>query len=314
MFSLKASDMQDIGGVPPILSDSFHFEEPLAARLRRWMLGLAYPLRLKRIAILPRVLARTLDHVVLGKGASPMASAECVLHGSQGFAGVSDDLSVDALLSAYRKGFFPFCHLGPMKWWNPETRAVLTPKETHVPKKVRQLLRNGKFSVTFDRDFASVIRACAQVRPGKTPLTWITSRVMSAYHDLHLAGFAHSVEVWDSEKRLVGGLYGVALGEVFFGESQFSNADHASKVGVAVLHEHLAHWGFKLRDAKFMTGHLQSLGFREMPRAEFLAELKAHAHKPDRRGRWQIEEAVVSEMAPRQPNRQTPQQDPQKAA
>ena len=113
-----------------------------------------------------------------------------------------------------------------------------------------------------DQDFAGVIEACAAPRPGKTPLTWITPRVMRAYWEAHKAGYAHSVEVWDEEGRLVGGLYGLAIGKVFFGESQFSAVEHASKVALVALHRQLAAWGYHLRDGKWMTPHLASFGFR----------------------------------------------------
>jgi leucyl/phenylalanyl-tRNA--protein transferase len=288
---------------PVILSEHRQFDETWAAWLRRWTLGLVYPLRRTRIEILPRVLMSTFSFILLGKRNRVCAGNEKMLHGPQGFAGISEDMSVNALVSAYRNGLFPFCHLGPMKWWSPETRAVLDPQNAHVSKKIRQLLRSGKYAVTFDQDFAGVIKACAEVRPGKTPLTWITPRVMSAYHDLHLAGYAHSVEVWDKEGKLIGGAYGVAAGEVFFGESQFSRADHASKIAIAVLHEHLAKWGFKLRDAKFMTGHLESLGFHTLTRAEFMSELAVHAHKPDRRGKWQVEATVTAKPTASAPAR-----------
>ena len=106
-----------------------------------------------------------------------------------------------------------------MKWWCPEERAVIDPAETHVGKNLRRLLRQEKFRITFDQDFAGVIAACAAPRSGKVPLTWITPRVMQAFWKAHKAGYAHSVEVWDRENRLVGGLYGMAIGKVFFGES-----------------------------------------------------------------------------------------------
>jgi len=122
-------------------------------------------------------------------------------------------LSVDALLANYRRGYFPVCHIGAMKWWCPEERAVIDPSRTHVGRNLRRLLRQGKFTITMDQDFAGVIAAHAVPRSSKTPLTWITPRVMRAYYDAHKAGYAHSVEVWDEEGRLVGGLYGLAIGK-----------------------------------------------------------------------------------------------------
>jgi leucyl/phenylalanyl-tRNA--protein transferase len=166
---------------------------------------------------------------------------------------------------------------------------VLYPHETHIEKNLRRLIRQGRYAITFDRDFAAVMRACAEPRSGKTPLTWITPKMMRAFWALHEQGHAHSVEIWDRDSRLVGGLYGLAAGGVFFGESQFSFVRDASKMAVAALHCHLAHWGFGLRDAKWQTEHLASLGFREIPRAEFLRELEAHAWKDGRVGRWSVD-------------------------
>jgi leucyl/phenylalanyl-tRNA--protein transferase len=267
------------------------FCETAAAMARRVLLGLAFPLRPIRLRVLPAVLWLTAEFFI----APALAERRFEVpkyRGWQGFVGVSEDLSPPALLDGYRSGIFPFCHVGPMKWWCPEVRAVLVPDETHIEKNLRRLIRQKKYKVTFDTDFAAVVRACAEPRPGKTPLTWITPRIMRAYDDLHKAGHAHSVEVWDAEGKLVGGLYGVASGGVFFGESQFSIVRDASKIAVATLHCHLAHWGFALRDAKWPTDHLKQLGFRLMPRDEFLAVLKAHAWKPGRVGRWAVDEAL----------------------
>jgi leucyl/phenylalanyl-tRNA--protein transferase len=142
------------------------------------------------------------------------------------------------------------------------------------------------------------MRACAQPRERKTPLTWITPRIMRAFWALHQAGYAHSVEVWD-EGDLVGGLYGLAIGDVFFGESQFSRTEHASKVAVAVLHSHLAYWGFALRDAKSISPHLASLGFKTVDRATFQGLLRDYAWRPGRVGRWAVESGLdVSRWKP----------------
>jgi leucyl/phenylalanyl-tRNA--protein transferase len=187
---------------------------------------------------------------------------------------------------------FAFCHLGPPKWWSPEVRAVLRPEESHIESNLRRLIRKGKYRVTFDEDFAGVMRSCAAPREGRPPLTWVTPRVMRAFWALHRMGHAHSVEVWDEGGDLVGGLYGLAAGDVFFGESQFSFVRDASKIAVATLHCHLADWGFVLRDAKFSNSHLSSLGFHEMPREEFLAILRQHAWEAKRVGRWAVDPAL----------------------
>jgi leucyl/phenylalanyl-tRNA--protein transferase len=267
------------------------FRETAAAMARRILLGLAFPLRPFRLRVLPAVLWLTAEFLIAPALAERRLEAP-KYRGWQGFVGISEDLSPQSLLDGYRRGLFPFCHVGPMKWWCPEVRAVLVPDETHIEKNLRRLIRQKKYKVTFDRDFAAVMRACAEPRPGKTPLTWITPRIMRAYYELHKAGHAHSVEVWDAEGKLVGGLYGLASGGVFFGESQFSTVRDASKIAVATLHCHLAHWGFALRDAKWPTDHLKQLGFRLMPREEFLAVLKEHAWKPGRVGRWAVDETL----------------------
>jgi leucyl/phenylalanyl-tRNA---protein transferase len=268
------------------------FRETLAARLRRWILGSAYALQPKRIALMPRLTLMTLAHVC-GLAEAESRIAEHPVHYSKhGLIGISQNLGVDQLVTAYRRGIFPVCHIGPMKWWSPAERAVLFLENTHIESNLRRLLRQGKYSVTFDRDFAGVMRGCAEPRPGKTPLTWITPRIMDAFWAVHEAGYAHSVEVWDSENRLVGGSYGLAVGDIFFGESQFSRVRDTSKIATAVLNCHLAHWGFVLRDAKWLTGYLASSGYTLIGRTSFEDILRRHAQGPDRVGRWQVDETL----------------------
>jgi leucyl/phenylalanyl-tRNA--protein transferase len=210
-------------------------------------------------------------------------------YSKRGLVGISNDLSVPALVANYSRGFFPVCHMGAMKWWSPEVRAVIDPAETHISRNVRKLLRQHKFTVTMDQDFAGVMEACARPRPGKVPLTWITPRIMQAYWDAYKAGYGHSVEVWDEDGRLVGGLFGLAIGKVYFGESQFSAVEHASKIATLALHRHLAEWGYHVRDGKWMTPHLASLGFKPMTRDEFQALVAEHVHEPGHVDRWAID-------------------------
>jgi leucyl/phenylalanyl-tRNA--protein transferase len=265
------------------------FRERWTDRLRRWALGLAYALRPKRIGILPRMTLMTLQQATGRDSDWDRLPENPTYYSWRGLVGVSDDLSVEALLRNYRRGYFPFCHMGPMKWWSPDTRAVMDPAELHVGKNLKRLLRQHQFQISFDQDFAAVMEACARPRDGKVPLTWITPRIMQAFYEAHRAGYAHSVEVRDDSGALVGGLYGLALGQVFFGESQFHHAEHMSKVAMVALHRHLAAWGFRLRDAKWMTPHLQSYGFYEVPRAEFLGMLDLYADQPGMVGRWRAD-------------------------
>jgi leucyl/phenylalanyl-tRNA--protein transferase len=265
------------------------FTESLPRRLKRWVLGTAYALVPKRIGLLPRLLLLSVAHLLAPEAERERLPQDPNYYGKRGLVGISNDLSVKALLANYRAGYFPVCHIGSMKWWCPEQRAVIDPADTHVAKNLRRLLRQEKFSITFDRDFAGVIAACAAPRPGKVPLTWITPRVMHAYWRAHQAGYAHSVEVWDKNGRLVGGLYGLAIGKVFFGESQFSIVEHTSKLALVALHRHLLEWGYHVRDGKLMTQHLASFGFKSMPRAAWQELLKKHVDKPGRVGRWHFD-------------------------
>lgn len=265
------------------------FREPWGRRLRRIVLGIAYALKPQRIALLPRLWRMTLAYYLSPKAVRDELPAWPEYITEWGLAGISDDLSVPALLRNYKRGLFPVCHIGPMKWWCPSVRAVQDPQIAHVGRHVRKLIRRHNFTVTMDTDFAAVMEACAQPRPGKTPLTWITPKIMRAFYDAYKAGYAHSVEVWDAQGRLVGGLFGLAIGQVYFGESKFCRAPHASKVAVAYLHRHLAAWGYRLYDAKWMTPHLAETGFMPMPRDDFLSLLPWYTSERGDVGRWAVD-------------------------
>lgn len=268
------------------------FHESGRTRMRRWMLGAAYALKPERISVLPRLSLATAKYILGSRTTRDELAQEPRLHGALGFAGVSNELGVGTMLDRYRRGLFPICHIGPTKWWSPAQRAIIAPDELRIARSTRKILRQNRFHITFDEDFAAVMEACSMPRPGKTPLTWITPRIMHAFWALHVAGYAHSVETWDDGGRLVGGLYGLAIGGVFFGESRFAYSDNASKVGVAVLHHHLSHWGFGLRDAKWMSAHLSSLGFRPVERATFETLLKDQVNRPGRVGRWEVDDTL----------------------
>jgi len=200
---------------------------------------------------------------------------EKALREPNGLLAAGGDLSAQRLIAAYRHGCFPW-YQGeqPLLWWSPDPRTVLFPNELHVSRSLAKCLRQQRFQVTFDQDFAAVIRECAGPR-SYTDGTWITDAMRSAYQQLHEMGVAHSVEVWHDE-QLVGGLYGLAMGRLFFGESMFSRADNASKVGFVTLVRQLQQWDFVLIDCQMPTTHLQSLGARPIPRSEFAAALRTH--------------------------------------
>lgn len=197
---------------------------------------------------------------------------EQALRNPNGLLAAGGDLSAGRLISAYRHGCFPWFQEGqPILWWSPDPRMVLLPAELHVSHSLRKLMRQGRFTVSFDRDFAAVIQACAAPR-SYADGTWITPAMQDAYRELHRRGIAHSVEVWQHD-QLVGGLYGLAMGRLFFGESMFSRTTNASKIAFVTLTERLRECGFALIDCQMHTQHLASFGAREIPRAEFAGYL-----------------------------------------
>ncbi len=203
-----------------------------------------------------------------------------------GLLAVGGDLGSARLLLAYSMGIFPWYSEGqPILWWSPDPRCVLDLDDFHVSRRLRRVLGHEKFRVTFDEDFPGVIRGCASVgRPGQDG-TWITAEMERAYVRLHEAGLAHSAECWLG-RHLVGGIYGIALGRGFFGESMFHRETDASKVALARLVDRLAGWGFHFIDAQVTTSHMLSLGAREVPRTAFLKSLEEALRHPTRRGSW----------------------------
>jgi leucyl/phenylalanyl-tRNA---protein transferase len=201
---------------------------------------------------------------------------ERALDEPSGLLAAGGDLSTARLLAAYRRGIFPWYSPGqPVLWWSPDPRAVLFPEEFHCTRSLAKTLRNGGFECAIDRDFRGVIEACAAPRPQSVG-TWITPEMMAAYIELHRRGYAHSVETYQGS-RLVGGLYGVRLGGVFFGESMFSRERDSSKVALARLVETCVAEGIALIDCQMASAHLESLGSRRIPRARFQAMLREQA-------------------------------------
>lgn len=203
--------------------------------------------------------------------------------------GIAADLSVPVLVTAYVAGLFPHSHVGTPKWLSPTQRCVLFFQNLHISKRLRRLMRQRRYTVTFDRDFEGVIKACAGKREGHRRITWITPRIMHAYAELFDAGYAHSFEVWNEEGKLVGGGYGVAVGRIFTTESQFSHEPNTSKLGFTVLNWHLAKWGYLLNDGKGPTPTILEMGFHLIPRTEFLELLEKSAKEGGKPGRWSVE-------------------------
>lgn len=257
----------------------------------RWVLGTAWALRPRRISALPRLAAIWLKH--LAKPASALPDPECSFH-DIGLCGIAHEVTTETLLSAYRRGLYPFAHCGPLKWYSPPKRCVLTFADQRINKNVMRLMRQERYTVTFDRAFEEVIVACAGRRDGKWHLTWITPRIMRLYADLYDAGHVHTFEVWNRNGALVGGGYGVAVGGAFFTESQFSRESNTSKIGFAVFNRHLERWGFAFNDGKNRTPTLLEAGFREIERRAFLEWLADATTRPGKAGRWEVELPVAA--------------------
>ncbi len=202
------------------------------------------------------------------------------------------DLSPQRLIEAYRLGIFPWYAKGePILWWSPDPRMVLFPAEIRISRSLRKILRQAPFQITLDSCFVDVIHACASTPRSGQPGTWITTEMQQAYTRLFQHGFTHSVEVW-ADTQLVGGLYGVALGKVFYGESMFSRQPNASKIALAHLARFLAERGFGLIDCQMSTPHLASMGGREIPRQEFVRRLQKWADMLPLNSRWPREGAA----------------------
>jgi leucyl/phenylalanyl-tRNA---protein transferase len=209
---------------------------------------------------------------------------------ADGIVAIGGDLKPARLLAAYRRGIFPWYSEGqPILWHSPDPRFVLQPEALHVPRSLARLLRKAPYRLTLDTAFDQVIDACAQTdRPGQNG-TWITRDMRAAYLNLHREGWAHSAEAW-REGQLVGGLYGVAIGGVFYGESMFALAPDASKAAFVTLVQQLRRWGFGLIDCQQETNHLERFGATLWPRARFTAELSRLVTQPGRPGPWRFDE------------------------
>ncbi|MGF1533295.1 MAG: leucyl/phenylalanyl-tRNA--protein transferase [Bernardetiaceae bacterium] len=197
-----------------------------------------------------------------------------------GLLGVGGDLSTARLMEAYRQGIFPwYAPEDPIQWWSPDPRFVLYSDRLRIPKSVRPLLRKQRFRVTVNADFAGVIRACKEIYRPQQEGTWISDELEASYLRWHQEGIAHSVEVWEGD-QLVGGLYGELLGRVFFGESMFSRASNASRVGFIVWVRNLQAQGLSLIDCQIYTEYLASFGAELIPRDVFLAQLRREQQQP----------------------------------
>jgi len=229
--------------------------------------------------------------------ADPFPPVERALDSPDGLLAAGADLSVGRLIDAYTHGIFPWFNEGdPILWWSPDPRMVLVPAQFHASKSLKRRLRTPGLTVTFDTAFARVLDECAAPRDGD-PGTWLVPAMRRAYVALHESGLAHSVEVWQ-DGVLVGGVYGVAIGRMFYGESMFSRRPDGSKVALARLAAQLDRWGFPLFDCQLETDHLASLGATTMPRRAFVRQVARLVREPDRSGPWRFDSDLAMHDAP----------------
>ncbi len=205
-----------------------------------------------------------------------------------GLLAVGGDLSPQRLVKAYRSGIFPwFNDEDPILWWSPDPRMVLFPNELSISRSLHKLLKKHQYEIRTDAGFREVMQACTEPRKAQSG-TWITDEMVEAYTTLHHMGVAHSVETW-MDGVLVGGLYGIALGRMFYGESMFSRVSDASKIAFVHLVKQLEIWEFGMIDCQMKTRHLASLGAREIPREEFALRLGRLIDAPSQSGIWHFD-------------------------
>ena len=211
-------------------------------------------------------------------------AVEEALEEPNGLLAFGGDLRPERILAAYRRGIFPWYQDDqPILWWSPNPRAVLFPEQIHISRSMQKSLRSERFSLRMDTDFAGVMQGCAEITERRSG-TWITEPMRKAYCKLHELGYAHSIEVWSQEKngeaeKLIGGLYGIALGAVFFGESMFSREENASKIALIRLSQQLQRWGFAVLDCQVSNPHLHSMGASTIARSDFVKLLRQHTDR-----------------------------------
>ena len=220
---------------------------------------------------------------------TPFPPVDQALKTPDGVLALGGELSVHRLLDAYRQGVFPWFNAGdPILWWSPSSRMVIVPEEIRVSRSLHKVLRNKNYEIRTDSAFEQVMRACAAPRCGQHAGTWIHDNMIAAYVQLHRVGMAHSVETWING-RLAGGLYGVSIGRMFYGESMFSHVTDASKIALVHLARQLQRWNYGMIDCQLSTAHLSSLGAREIPRVKFMNDLKELVRYPDSPPRWRFD-------------------------
>lgn len=251
----------------------------------RWPVAIAYCLHPKRIKHVPGLFLAGAKSLL--NGGVRLPSRDRVISLEMLFGGIAREISAETVLQANRLGFFLESHAGPLKWWTLEDRMIVDPNALRINSRLRSQIRNSGYSVTFDTDFKRVVERCAEPRPGRPPVTWISKELISVYCALFRKGYAHSFEVRNSDGDLVGGGYGLAFGRVFVLESMFHGEKNASKIGLVALNRYLAKAGYRVSDAKAYGALYARLGYKLHSRQDFEDSLDIHASEEfDRIGHW----------------------------
>ncbi|GLQ08839.1 hypothetical protein GCM10007913_07710 [Devosia yakushimensis] len=284
------------------MTEQSQFSESLPVWVRRQALGLALRLMPKRLVDSAYLTAHTAYRLVVRGPRVPNASS--IVSRPNDYGGPVYDTSSAGLLAGMQNGFYFLCHIAPLKWWSPPMRGVMMISGVHVAKRFKRSLKSSPFTVTIDKDFAGVLRGCAAIRPGRPPLTWLFPATQRRLQKLYEEGHAHSVEVWNEQGELVGGVFGVMLGTVFTALSMFHTEDNASKVAIVSLYHHLDAWGVDVVDHQGLTPWVETLGGVLVTREQYVALLarpaKSDAAKP---GPWHVQfsPAQTGEWEPSQP-------------
>ena len=223
---------------------------------------------------------------------APFPSAESALKDPEGLVAAGGDLNAKRLLRAYHEGLFPWYEEDqPILWWSPNPRGILYPKDFIAHKSLLRTIKNNQWKISYDRSFLDVMKACAEPRSNSRG-TWITDDMIEAYVHLHELNHAHSLEVWNESDELIGGIYGISIGTIFFGESMFSRVTDASKVALLYLSAYLDSWGYDIIDTQLPSAHLTTLGGSEMTRNKYLNELSKFTAQSSSSHAWQTQAMI----------------------
>lgn len=254
--------------------------ETLTERLTRYAMAFAYLLQPRRVAMAPQLAWMVAKHYLTPKSQRKLPANDAWIPGPEGIVGIVHDTSPTGILAGLREGMHPTGHVMPLKWLAPRERCILVPQNLRIEKNLARLLRKEKYKISFDRDPMGVLDGCAAPRPGRPPLTWLTPEMKRILMGTFDAGFMHTVEVFNEDGTLIGGLFGYAVDDLFMIQSQFHAVRDASKIATVGLLAHLTEWGFTAADGDYMTTYLGNFGFKTISRGAWASMQSAERMGP----------------------------------